>query len=154
MKVILLGAFLSIWDFLQLLRGGADHQKLDIWTVCQLLLTVDHLMLTLSGMMWPGAASLAAAMPSSSPLELLDLSDNDIGPSGAAALADALERGLLLKALRMRGNRIGDEGAAALGRALAKGPLLQELDVGGNQVLTVSLPPLAAPLASLYNWFK
>lgn len=93
--------------------------------------------------MRPGAASLAAAMPSSSPLELLDINDNDIGPTGAAALAEALERGLQLKVLRMRGNRIGDEGAAALGRALAKGPLLQELDVGGNQVLTMSIPPHA-----------
>lgn len=94
--------------------------------------------------LWPGAASLGAALPASSSLELLDLNDNDIGPSGAAALADALERGLLLKTLRMRGNRIGDEGAAALGRALAKGPLLQELDVGGNQVVPMANLQLAA----------
>lgn len=79
---------------------------------------------------------MAAAIPASSPLELLDINDNDIGPAGAEALADALDRGLMLKTLRMRGNRIGDEGAAALGRALAKGPMLQELDVGGNQVQT------------------
>ena len=82
---------------------------------------------------YPGIEALAEGIIAKSALHLLDISDNEIGPTGAQALATALEQVPTLNVLRLRGNRIGDEGAAALSAALAASGL-HELDAGHNQV--------------------
>ena len=80
-----------------------------------------------------GIRALAEGMSAQSQLQLLDISDNEVGPEGAQSLAAALQRAQGLGVLRLRGNRIGDEGAAALSGAIASSGLY-ELDAGHNKV--------------------
>ncbi|CAK0835979.1 unnamed protein product, partial [Prorocentrum cordatum] len=95
------------------------------------------------------AVLAAVALPR---LQMLNLSENNVGDEGAAALAAALRApGALpsLQELHLGRNRVGDEGAAALAAALrAPGalPSLQTLNLRFNRVGDEGAAALAAAL--------
>ena len=107
-----------------------------------------------------GASAIAAALDQGALpwLEILRLSDADIGDAGLAALAPALRRHPALKALGIFGNPFGDEGLAALVAPpppagtppLPTGGLkkLKVLDLGYTQVTDAGCAALAAALGS------
>ena len=81
-----------------------------------------------------GAAALAGAVERNSTLTELHLGYNEIGDSGAGALAKAMERNSTLTKLSLSGNKIGDSGAAALAGAVERNSTLTELHLDYNEI--------------------
>ena len=69
-----------------------------------------------------------------SELQVLDLSNLELGAKGAARLAQRLGALPSLKVLRLAENELGDKGALALAQAARFGPQLEVLDVRDNDV--------------------
>lgn len=83
-----------------------------------------------------GVAALGQAIRSqgrSSPIRVLDLSGNSIGPSGARALAEGLQEALELAVLRVAGCMLRNQGAAHVMSAATHGcPKMEVLDLRDN----------------------
>ena len=72
-----------------------------------------------------GCASLAAALPAMTALQVLEMQECGLGDAAACALADGLAGpGCVLRRLSLGSNPIGDEGCAALAYALQTSPRL------------------------------
>ncbi|KAJ8607619.1 hypothetical protein CTAYLR_005759 [Chrysophaeum taylorii] len=72
---------------------------------------------------------------SSTTLNKLDLSSNEIGDEGAVALLDSLKTNKALKVLYLSRNKISDNGAADMMRLLEENDdVLEELDLRGNKI--------------------
>jgi Leucine-rich repeat (LRR) protein len=85
-------------------------------------------------------------------LQLLSLSDNQIGDSGMQTLAAACGSGAMVNLIELdlKYNQIGDAGMAALSTALGNGalPQLQELFLDSNQIGDVGIQAFATACGS------
>jgi hypothetical protein len=81
-----------------------------------------------------GAKILAPALAGNKSLEVLDLSQCNLGVSGTVAIANALKSNTKLKSLNLYRNRADVDGARALRELLKVNSTLEFLDVGHNRL--------------------
>lgn len=109
-------------------------------------LALDACNITSSGV----EALVAGALRESSPLRVLSLSRNAIGPVGAAALAAALVSNAMLTSLHLSSSDLGSEGAMALASSLEAGgaSALERLTLDQNHFGDGGAQALANALAA------
>ena len=88
------------------------------------------------------------------PIQILELSRNNIGDVGAAALALGLKFCINLQELRLINNKIGDDGAAALAQGLKSCNSLQTLQLTINSIGADGATALAEGLKFFSNLRK
>ena len=93
-----------------------------------------------------GARLLIDCLQNLQELQVLDLSENELGVSGAQQLAVCLPRMPKLRDLDLGSNRFGDDGFVALTGCLVSLPSLTRIDVGSNELTEVAVEALATAL--------
>ena len=95
-----------------------------------------------------GGVALASALKSFTQLKQLELYDNNIGPDGVLPPATALKFCVQLEQLNLYNNNIGPEGTVALASALQSCAQLKKLDLRQNNIGPGGAVALASALQS------
>ena len=76
------------------------------------------------------AELLSEGITNTKTLRVLNISDNNIGPSGTTAIANALTNNTSLEELDMTRNEVGQDGAIAIAKAITNNKTLKTLTLG------------------------
>ena len=89
-----------------------------------------------------GAELLSEGITNTKTLRVLNISDNNIGPSGTTAIANALSNNTSLEELDMSDNPIGLDGAKSLGSAIINNKKLKKLGNANVSYKKISITSL------------
>ncbi|GET89410.1 hypothetical protein, conserved [Leishmania tarentolae] len=99
-----------------------------------------------------GAALVAKALEQNTFLSSLDLSANELGPSGAECIAGILRNPVSpLQVLQLHGNYLGPTGVMTICHAVRTNKVLKRLTLGNNHATDEAAHAIAAMLESNYT---